>query len=173
MVSRINRRTILIPLFALLTLFVVGGCAQAPSALQTSSTKTVFFSTKDFRFYDLGFVKTYANHTDLEIFNAGVVLLQMKCYSNKICLNQECYAKDSIIRRFFGNDHFKELDFSALLNGHEIFSGENKQKLSDGFKQIIVRNGESLIYTSKSDSISLHMQTHTQKTIFQLEIHAN
>nr|WP_317381117.1 hypothetical protein [uncultured Helicobacter sp.] len=147
------------------------GCAKAPSALQNSTTKTIFFSTKDFRFYDLGFVKSYANSTSLEIFNAGAVLLKMDCYKNKICLNTKCYAKDSIVRHFFGNDGFRELDFQAVLKGWEIFNGENKVGIQNGFSQRILRQGLELNYNSTQDSISLEIKNTQKKTIFSLRIH--
>lgn len=167
MVSRINWRTILSVIWVALFTF---GCAKAPSVLQDSTTKTIFFSTKDFKFYDIGFVKSYTNHTRLEIFNAGVALLKMDCYKDKICLNAQCYAKDSITRNFFGSNAFKELDFIALLKGQEIFSGENKHIIQNGFSQNIMREGLELNYTSTQDSIALKVKDLQKKTIFSLQI---
>ena len=152
MVSRINWRAVLSFFLPCLVLFVMLGCAKAPSPLQDSTTKAIFFSTKDFRFYDLGFVKSFANHTSLEIFNAGVALLKMDCYNNKICLNSTCYAKDSITRRFFGSDAFRHLDFIALLKGTEILNGENKNNFSQGFSQTIARDSLKLFYKVTHDS---------------------
>lgn len=129
MVSYLNRRTILSLAFLGLTLFVVFGCAKTPQNIQNSTSKTIFFSTKDFKFYDLGFIKTYPNHTTLEIFNAGVLLLQMECYANKVCLNQTCYSKDSFMRRLLGDSHFDDLDLQAVLLGNEIFFGQTNSPM--------------------------------------------
>ncbi|MCI5968426.1 hypothetical protein [Helicobacter sp.] len=167
MVSRINWRAILSTTFVVLFAF---GCAKTP-ILQNSTTKTIFFSTKDFRFYDLGFVKSYPNYTSLEIFNAGTALLKMDCYKDKICLNGECYAKDSIVRKFFGSDTFRELDFQVVLKGQEIFSGENKVRIQNGFLQIIMREGLELNYSTTQDSITLEVKNLEKKTIFSLQIH--
>lgn len=167
MVSRINWRAVLSTIFVVLFAF---GCAKAPSALQNSTTKTIFFSTKDFRFYDLGFIKTFTNHTSLEIFNAGAVLLKMDCYKDKICLNTKCYAKDSVMRNFFGNDAFRGLDFQAVLKGREIFNGENKVRIQNGFLQKITKEGLELNYTSTQNSIALEIKNLQKKTIFSLQI---
>ncbi|TLD85363.1 hypothetical protein LS70_002130 [Helicobacter sp. MIT 11-5569] len=171
MVSRINRRTILKLSICSLIFLSVFGCSKTPNALQDSTPKTIFFSTNAFKFYDLGFVKSYPNHTTLEIFNAGIVLLKMDCYKDKICLNTQCYAKDSVMRKFFGNDAFRELDFNAILKGQEIFSGENKRKIQNGFEQNIMREGMELNYNTTQDSIELEIKDLQKKTIFSLAIH--
>lgn len=168
MVSRTNWRTIL---STLTIVFFVLGCAKAPNTLQHSKTKTIFFSTKNFKFYDLGFIKTYANSTSLEIFNAGSALLKMDCYPNKICLNSKCYSKDSITRFFFDSNAFKELDFQAVLKKQEIFNGENKVEIQDGFLQNITRDGLTLNYKIIKDSIELEIKNLHKKTIFLLQIH--
>ncbi|WP_299383503.1 hypothetical protein [Helicobacter sp. UBA3407] len=170
MVSYLNRRTILSLAFLGLTLFVVFGCAKTPENIQNSTSKTIFFSTKDFKFYDLGFIKTYPNHTTLEIFNAGVLLLQMECYANKVCLNQTCYSKDSFMRRLLGDSHFDDLDLQAVLLGNEIFFGQNKLPNASGFTQNLKRGNHSLSYQVQSDSITLHIQDSQKQKKFSLEI---
>lgn len=172
MVSYLNRRTILKLALSCLSLLVCFGCAKTPQNIQDFSSRTIFFSTKDFRFYDLGFIKSYPNHTTLEIFNAGVLLLQMECFKNKICLNQNCYSKESFMRKLFGNDDFNDLDFNAVLLGKEIFFGQNKQTQADGFTQNITRGNSTLHYQTQSDSIVLHLQNAESKTKFALEIRA-
>lgn len=171
MVSRPNRRAVLSILFYGLVTFVALGCTKSPSVLQDSVVKTIFFSTKDFKFYDLGFVKFYANHISLEIFNAGALLFKMDCYKDKICLNAQCYAKESMMRRLFGSDAFRGLDFIALVKGQEIFSGENKQQTPEGFSQTLIEKGMQLDYIVAKDSIMLHIQDLHKKTIFRLEIY--
>lgn len=169
MVSRINWREFL--KFSLLSVcFLVYGCAKTPIMPKDTESKVIFFSTKDFRFYDTGFVKSYANRTSLEIFNAGVALLKMDCFTNKVCINAQCYAKESVVRKFFGNDAFRDIDFVALLNGLEIFNGENKVENADGFVQEISREGLYLTYKVSKEDISFNVQDHTKKRIFTLEI---
>ncbi len=170
MVSYLNRRTILNLAFFCLALLMILGCSKTPQNRQNTTPKTIFFSTKDFRFYDLGFIKSYPNHTTLEIFNAGHLLLQMECFKNKICLNQTCYSKDSFSRRLFGGDVFSDLDFGAVLLGNEIFFGQNKQINSSGFIQIIKQGNSLLHYQVKTDSVTLRIQNAQSKTKFVLEI---
>ncbi|WP_273213307.1 hypothetical protein [Helicobacter rodentium] len=170
MVSYLNRRTILKLAFFCLSLFVVFGCAKTPQKLQNSTSKTIFFSTKDFKFYDLGFIKDYPDHTTLEIFNAGNLLLQMECFNNKVCLNQTCYSKESFMRRLLGENTFSDLDLRATLLGNEIFLGQNKQINSSGFTQNIKRGNSLLNYQVLSDSITLHIQNMQSKAKFTLKI---
>ena len=112
MVSYFNRRKFLI----FLLLVVLGGCAKPSLSLEKTTPKIIFFSTKDFRFYDAGLIKSYSNgDISLEIFNVGHLLLEVLVFKNRICLNQQCYAKNTITRKLFGNDGLLELDFKAIF----------------------------------------------------------
>ena len=51
-----------------------------------------------------------------------------------------------MIRRFFGDDSLKELDFQSVLLGNEIFNGENKTFMDNGFKQVIRRGDFEIVY---------------------------
>lgn len=153
MVSYFNRRRILITLLLSFTLLIVLGCAKHNPKLQQTTPRIIFFSTKDFQFYDTGFIRVLPNKTALEIFNAGHLLFSLSSFKNKICLNQQCYAKDTLIRKYFGDDSLKELDFGFLLQGKEIFLGENKVLLKDGFSQIIKRGNLEIYYEVSKEGI--------------------
>lgn len=168
MVSCANRRAIL-SLF--LALFIASGCVKSqPKPLQDLTSKTILFITKDFSFYDVGIIKKYKNHTDLTIFNAGVALIEMNCYKNKVCINNNCYSQESINRRFFSDDSFSELDFITLLEGKEIFNGENKKIIKNGFIQELNKGYLKATYKVTQDSISFRVKDSSKKNIFVLEI---
>ncbi len=152
MVSYFNRRKFLI----FLLLIGLGGCAKIPPSLEKTTPKIIFFATKDFRFYDTGLVKSYSNgDMALEIFNAGHLLLEFFISQNRVCFNRQCYAKDSLIRKLFGNDGLLELDFKAILEGREILGGKNKRVLKEGFEQRINDGNNQVIYEVGASEISL------------------
>lgn len=146
MVSYFNRRRVLVTLLLSFVFLIVLGCAKHSLKIQQVTPKMIFFSTKDFRFYDTGFIKVLPNETTLEIFNVGYLLFSLSSFKNKICLNQQCYAKDTIIRKYFGDDSLRGLDFRLLLQGKEIFLGENKVFLEDSFYQVIKRGKLEIYY---------------------------
>ncbi|EES89840.1 hypothetical protein [Helicobacter canadensis] len=151
MVSYLNRRKFLIFLF----LVAFGGCAKPSLSLEKTTPKIIFFSTKDFRFYDTGLIKSYSNgDISLEIFNAGHLLLEFYVSKNRICLNQQCYATASLIRKLFGNDGLLELDFKAILEGREIFMGKNKKILKEGYEQRINDANNQVVYKVTTGTIS-------------------
>ena len=151
MVSYFNRRKFLI----FLLLVVLGGCAKPSLSLEKTTPKIIFFSTKDFRFYDAGLIKSYSNgDISLEIFNAGHLLLEFLVFKNRICLNQQCYAKNTITRKLFGNDGLLELDFKAILEGKEILGGKNKVVFNEGYEQRINDINYQITYQVTAQMIS-------------------
>ena len=151
MVSYFNRRKFLI----FLLLVVLGGCAKPSLSLEKTTPKIIFFSTKDFRFYDAGLIKSYSNgDISLEIFNAGHLLLEFLVFKNRICLNQQCYAKNTITRKLFGNDGLLELDFKAILEGKEILGGKNKAVFNEGYEQRINDINYQITYQVTAQMIS-------------------
>ena len=151
MVSYFNRRKFLI----FLLLVVLGGCAKPSLSLEKTTPKIIFFSTKDFRFYDAGLIKSYSNgDISLEIFNAGHLLLEFLVFKNRICLNQQCYAKNTISRKLFGNDGLLELDFKAILEGKEILGGKNKVVFNEGYEQRINDINYQITYQVTAQMIS-------------------
>ena len=151
MVSYFNRRKFLI----FLLLVVLGGCAKPSLSLEKTTPKIIFFFTKDFRFYDAGLIKSYSNgDISLEIFNAGHLLLEFLVFKNRICLNQQCYAKNTITRKLFGNDGLLELDFKAILEGKEILGGKNKVVFNECYDQIINDINYQISYQVTAQMIS-------------------
>lgn len=100
-------------------------------------------------------IKSYSNgDISLEIFNAGHLLLEFYVSKNRICLNQQCYATASLIRKLFGNDGLLELDFKAILEGREIFMGKNKKILKEGYEQRINDANNQVVYKVTTGTIS-------------------
>ena len=69
---------------------MLGGCAKPSLSLEKTTPKIIFFSTKDFRFYDAGLIKSYSNgDISLEIFNAGHLLLEFLFALNSFYLHPQ------------------------------------------------------------------------------------
>ena len=75
-------------------------------------------------------------------------------FKNRICLNQQCYAKNTITRKLFGNDGLLELDFKAILEGKEILGGKNKVVFNEGYEQRINDINYQITYQVTAQMIS-------------------
>jgi hypothetical protein len=50
-----------------------------------SNSATILIKTPKMKFYDKGFISKYENYTQVQIFSAGIVVLNLKIYDNQIC----------------------------------------------------------------------------------------
>ena len=74
------------------------------------------------------------------------LLLRFLVFQDRICINQQCYAKASAVRQFFGNDAMRGIDFSEILQGREIFGGKNKENLKNGYEQKLQIGSSKIVY---------------------------
>lgn len=49
------------------------------------SSATILIKTPKLKFYDKGFISIYNNYTQVEVLSAGVTVLKLKMYDDKIC----------------------------------------------------------------------------------------
>lgn len=50
-----------------------------------SSSATILIKTPTMKFYDKGFIYNFADYTQVQVFTAGNVVLDMKIYEDRIC----------------------------------------------------------------------------------------
>jgi len=50
-----------------------------------SNSAVIIFKTPSMKFYDKGFVKIYDEYINLQIYNSGVVALNLDIYEDKVC----------------------------------------------------------------------------------------
>jgi len=67
----------------ILVLFILSGCALKQPNLSQSAT--ILLKTPSMKFYDKGFITQYDNYTQVQIFSAGTLVLNLEIYEDKIC----------------------------------------------------------------------------------------
>lgn len=67
----------------LTALFLFSGCAQKKPLLSESAT--ILIKTPALKFYDKGFITQYDDHVNVEIYSAGVQVLYLDLYDERIC----------------------------------------------------------------------------------------
>lgn len=66
-----------------MTIFLFTACFSKRPELTSSAT--ILIKTPAMKFYDKGFIFKYANYTQVQIFSAGTVVLDMKIYEDRVC----------------------------------------------------------------------------------------
>jgi len=66
-----------------LILFIFTGCAIKQPTLSQSAT--ILLKTPSMKFYDKGFISVYDTYTQVQIFSAGSLILNLEIYKDKIC----------------------------------------------------------------------------------------
>jgi len=96
----------------MISLFFFTACFNNQPSL--SSSATILIKTPQMKFYDKGFIYKYDNYTQVQIFQAGTSVLDMKIYEDRVCKSTfECqslknFNKDNLSSSY--DDNFiKEL----------------------------------------------------------------
>ena len=106
------------------------GCSYKNKVISSKSALIVF-KTKQFRFADYGFITKYDNHINLKIFEAGVVVLNLDIYKDKICQN-ESYLKCQSAKEFNAKNlstDYKDDFLYNLLNKDRVYFKDKKNKI--------------------------------------------
>lgn len=83
-----------------------------------SQSATILIKTNSMKFYDNGFIKKFPNYTNVQIYSAGQVVLDLSLYDNQICqstfkcldiktFNQEYLnlnSSDNILKKIFDDN---------------------------------------------------------------------
>ncbi len=132
------------------TFLLFTGCSYkrdifiSQSYLMTIKMKNVAFS-------DLGFLNYGKNYTDLQLFSAGNLMLELKI-SNDICINSHCFSKENFNTKFL-NTKYNKNTLNNILNKKSIFSKNGYKKTANGFVQNIKQNGLVIKYFVSKDEI--------------------
>lgn len=118
-------------LLAFATLFL--GCfAYQP---QHSSSVLFSFITPNLRISDAGFIHKYTNQTQIQIYNSGALVLNLKLAEN-ICINGVCSDYQSFNIKYLRSTHYDEI-LDNIISKIPIYDGANFQKTNCGFEQNI------------------------------------
>lgn len=86
------------------------------------------------KFHDKGFIYKYKDYTQVQIFNFGVAILDMKIYENKIC-KSTFQCQDS---KTFNKENLSSSYKSSFLK--ELFDKEDKEIIhKDSQNNILIK----------------------------------
>lgn len=71
--------------FILLILIFLTSCSNIEPKL--SSSATILIKTPTMKYYDKGFIQKFDNYTQVQIYNAGQTLLDLKIYDDQVCMS--------------------------------------------------------------------------------------
>ena len=112
----------------IVAIFLLTSCSLKQP--QISQAVTVLLKTPTMKFYDKGFISKYEEYTQLQIFSAGSVVLNLYIYDNKVCqstfkcLSLKAFNKenlhysyeDTFIKKLLDNND-KKIVFKDTKNG--------------------------------------------------------
>lgn len=113
-----------------LAIFILG-CTPKPAQFQT--TFDILIKTKQLKYNDKCFVSKFDDHLKLQIYNSGVVLIELDVYNEKICKNYMCISSKEFNEQNFGknykDDFLKNILEDALKSDVNFEDKENKIKI--------------------------------------------
>ncbi len=102
----------------------------------TSDSCLIVFKTKKFAFADSGFLKKGKDFTNLQVFSAGNVILNLKITKNSICDGNLCLSKKEFTKRYLSKNYPENI-LEDILNARVIFEGKGLKKRDTGFEQMV------------------------------------
>ncbi len=127
----------------LLALFVFGGCSVKHQITQ-SEPYLITIKTPQMAFSDTGFLNQAPQYTQLQIFSAGALLLNLEIQEN-ICLDGTCMDALAFNNRFFGTEHYAQL-LHDIVHKKPLYEGRNYHKTDSGFSQEILLPNAHILY---------------------------
>ncbi len=113
-----------------LAIFILG-CAPKPAQFQT--TFEILIKTKQLKYNDKCFISKFDDNLKLQIYNAGIVLVELEIYDDKICKNYMCMSSKEFNEQNFGenykDDFLKNILEDALKSDVNFEDKENKIKI--------------------------------------------
>tara|TARA_B100001063_G_scaffold219376_1_gene223439 strand:+ start:3510 stop:3917 length:408 start_codon:yes stop_codon:yes gene_type:complete len=101
----------------IITIFIFTACVSKKPTL--SSSATILIKTPKMKFYDKGFIYNYNDYTQVQIFSAGTVVLDMKIYNDRVCKSTfECQDLKTFNRENL-NKSYNEMFLKNLFNKNE------------------------------------------------------
>ncbi len=95
----------------------------------------MLIKTPKLRINDAGFIHRYNKFTQVQIYNSGKSVLELKI-GEQICINGACDEPLAFNRKFFGREHYAGL-LEDIISLAPIFGGRDATKTSCGFTQNI------------------------------------
>ncbi len=136
----------------LVVIIFISGCALKQPVEQNS--KFIVIKTPEIKFADMGFVSTFDNKLNIQIYSSGEAVLSIDIYKDKICTSTfKCMDKKSFNKKIF-HQNYPIDTLENIFLAKPIFNGENIKKTENGFTQDILFSGTYITYSQISYTVS-------------------
>lgn len=143
-------------------LFFISGCAIKD--IKEQKSKFIVIKTPEIKFADMGFVSTFDDKLNIQIYSSGEAVLSIDIYKDKICTSAfKCMDKQSFNKKIF-HQNYPADTLENIFLAKPIFGGANITKTKDGFTQEIIFSNTYTIhnrisYTVSNDDIIFNHET--------------
>lgn len=97
--------------FIFFSFFLIGCTSKQLS----SQTALIILKTKEFKFYDKGFITKYTNRINLTIFSFGQVALKLDVYPDKVCESTlRCLDTEEFNAKYLSKSYKKDFLYKLL-----------------------------------------------------------
>ncbi len=144
-----------VSLFVLLLL--LSGCATK-QPIQSSTAHLITLKTPQMAFSDTGFINQGNDYTQLQIFSAGTLLLNLEIAQN-ICLDGTCLDKGDFNQRFFGTSHYEAM-MHDIVHKKALYEGKNRIDSPEGFSQEIFLPDAKISYRVEKENVTFKESVH-------------
>ena len=125
------------------SLLLLGGCVR--KELGPSQAYLVAFKTPKWRFADTGFIRKDADTVELEVFETGHRVIQIRI-SDDVCIDGEgCTFKSEFNKRYLNAAYPDDLLYH-VLRSEPIHDGIDVERTGDGFVQRFKRDAFEIEY---------------------------
>ncbi|WP_169779407.1 hypothetical protein [Campylobacter curvus] len=119
---------------AIVAAFILLGCVKNEPPQRSQTFQVTIFSPL-IKINDVGFLHSYKNGLNLQIYSSGVNTADIKI-DDEICVNRACFSKTEFNEKFFLRPHYETI-FQDVLQKKEIYDGKNLVRKACGFEQNI------------------------------------
>ena len=149
----------------ILIIFVFFFNACSIKEYKNTQTKIIIIKSPKLKFGDVGYIRNTDKSIELELFVAGNVIEKITI-NHLICVTKGCMDKSTFNQEYLNSSYPTNILQNILL-ANEIYSGKNKQKTNNGFKQNIKNKEVDIIY--KVSKNLTYFKDKKNKIIFKIK----
>jgi len=103
----------------IIVLLIFSSCSSKKPLV--SNGAIIIFKTPNMKFYDKGFVKKYDKYINLQIYNSGVVSLNLDIYKYKVCKGILQCMNSSEFNKIYLNNTYEDEFLYNLFSSKNIY----------------------------------------------------
>jgi hypothetical protein len=103
---------------------VLTSCSYKQANIAKSAT--IIFKTPKIKFYDKGFINKFDEYINLQIYNAGTIVLNINIYKDKICKSTfTCMSSKKFNKKFLNNTYDDDFLYGLFSKKNIRFKDKN------------------------------------------------